>query len=337
MYTKPTTRATIETPKQSWQATKALAKATLGLLNPRIWFLSLLPLILAGGLWTVIAYFGWDAANDVARGLIGGLALPDWMPDWLPNRSVVTPFIVLLLVFPLVLISALIAVGICGTGAVARRVAAQYNVREIPRTALEKSTVLMSNVWHSTWVMLVLGLVWLFTLPLWLFAGAGMLVALVLLGWANARLFSRDVLSDFATAEQRQQLMHEHRSSLWGLGLLASVPAAIPTLMWVSGALAFIALPVMALAAVWLSIMVFLATSLLFSHYLLPALAVLQAQQAGAALDAAAQAQIDASIAATHDAATQRALDAQAIETSAVEVPAQAPALSQPAATPVLA
>ncbi len=295
----------------AWQATKAVAKASLGLLNPKLWLLSVMPLLLASLIWVGIAYLGWDSVNALVRGAIGGVDVPLWLPDWLPNRGVMAPFLVLLLAFPLVLVTALIGVSLWGTGVVAQRVAAQYGLAPLPRTALEKSGVWLANLWHSCWVMLVLVAVWLVTLPAWLLLGAGMLVALVLLGWANARLFSRDVLSDFATPAQRTQLLREHRATLWGLGLLASVPAAVPTMMWVSGALAFVALPVMALAAVWLSIMVFLASGLLFSHYLLPALKTLvhiETQNL-----AKQQAQITAE---------QAQRDAQAIETTVIEVPA---------------
>jgi membrane protein implicated in regulation of membrane protease activity len=108
----------------------------------------------------------------------------------------------------------------------------------------------------------------------------------MVLAWANARLFSRDVLVEFATKPEREALFREHRGTLWGLGILASIPAVIPSVMWMGGAVATIALPVMALLSVWLYVMIFLATSLLYSHYLLPALkamrAVIAAEQAAA-------------------------------------------------------
>jgi Etoposide-induced protein 2.4 (EI24) len=298
---------------QPWLATKALAKASLGLLNPKLWFLSLLPLLLAGLLWSAVGYFGWDAANAIVRQTISGVDVPTWLPDWLPNRSVVAPFIVLMLTFPLLLITAFIAVSLFGTGIVAQRIAKQYGLEPLQRSAMDKSASLLVGVWHSAWVLLVLGVVWLITLPAWLLAGAGMLVALVLLGWANARLFSRDVLVDFASNVERDTLLKTHRSTVWGLGLLASVPAAIPTVMWVSGALAFVALPVMALVAVWLAIMAFLATSALFSHYLLPAL---KYQRDAQALEAAHSGQIAAEAAAS----VNKIADALAIETTVTEI-----------------
>ncbi len=309
------TKANAKTHSQPWLATKALAKATLGLLNPKLWLLSLLPLLLSGLLWAGAGYFGWDAANVVVRQLIGGVELPVWLPDWLPNRSVVVPFIVLMLTFPLVLITAFMTISVFGTSIVAQRIATQYGLKPLELSTLDKSANLLGSVWHNTWVLLVLGVVWLITLPAWLLAGAGMLVALVLLGWANARLFSRDVLVDFATQSERGTLFKTHRSTLWGLGLLASVPAAIPTLLWVSGALAFVALPVIALIAVWLAIMVFLATSALFSHYLLPALK--EQRDTQAAVDAH-----NTHLAEQAAYSANQAADAMAIETTVTEVKA---------------
>jgi Etoposide-induced protein 2.4 (EI24) len=302
------TTHTPQTPVQhshSWLATKAMLKASLGLLNPKIWALSFMPLLLGAALWGGIAYFAWEPLNDALRAMISGVDMPNWLPDWLPSRGVWIPLTILLVTIPGVMVTAIVLVAVFGTHVVARRVALQYGIAPLAQTTLARSAGLLASLWHSAWVLGVLCTLWLLTLPVWLIPGLGLIVPLMLLGWANARLFSRDVLIDFATDQERAAVLKNHRTTLWGLGLVASVPSFIPAFLWLGGAIVVVALPAMALLATWLYVMIFLATSLLFSHYLIAALS-----EHRASLAAAAQA------AQSADALAQTALDAGSIETS---------------------
>jgi hypothetical protein len=274
----------------SWLATKALLKATLGLLNPKIWALSFIPLLLAGALWAGIAYFAWEPMNDTLRAMISGVDMPNWLPDWLPSRGVWIPLAILLVTIPGVMVTAIVLVAVFGTNVIARRVALQYGLEPLAQTALARSAGIIASVWHSAWVLLVLFVLWVLTLPAWLIPGLGLIVPLMLLGWANARLFSRDVLIDFATEAERSTVLKNHRTSLWGLGLVASIPSFVPAFLWLGGAIVVVALPAMALLATWLYVMIFLATSLLFSQYLLAALSEHRAALAAAQLAADASA-----------------------------------------------
>jgi hypothetical protein len=303
----------------TWLATKAFAKASLGLLNPKIWALSAMPLLLAGAIWGGIAYFAWEPMNDVLRAMVSDVYMPTWLPDWIPSRGVWIPLAVLLVTVPGVMVTAIVLVSVFGTSIIARRVALHYDVVPLAQSGLARSAGLLASLWHSVWVLGVLFALWIITLPVWLIPGLGLIVPLMLLGWANSRLFSYDVLADFATAEERSSLEQSHRSTLWGLGLLASAPAFIPAFLWLGGAIYTVVLPVMALVATWLYVMIFLATSLLFSHYLMPALK--QLRQANAA-QAAAQ-----SATALGEQAKR---DAMAIETTATDV--TAPELAAPSA-----
>lgn len=303
----------------TWLATKAFAKASLGLLNPKIWALSAMPLLLAGAIWGGIAYFAWEPMNDVLRAMVSDVYMPTWLPDWIPSRGVWIPLAVLLVTVPGVMVTAIVLVSVFGTSIIARRVALHYGVAPLSQSGLARSAGMLASLWHSVWVLGVLFGLWLITLPVWLIPGLGLIVPLMLLGWANSRLFSYDVLADFATAEERSRIEHTHRSTLWGLGLLASAPAFIPAFLWLGGAIYTVVLPVMALVATWLYVMIFLATSLLFSHYLMPALKQLREANA---VQAAAQA-----AAALGEQAKR---DAMAIETTATDI--TAPELAAPSA-----
>jgi Etoposide-induced protein 2.4 (EI24) len=291
--------AAAQSPSHLWLATKAFAKSSLGLLNPKVWLLSLLPLVLAGLIWAAIGYVAWEPANNLLRGFISGFDAPLWFPDWIPPRSTWIPLTVLLITVPLVLITAMILVGVFGTGITARRVGGNYGLTPLPVTGLSRGVTVLGSVWHSAWVLVVLAVLWLLALPMYALLGVGALLQLMVLAWANARLFSRDVLVEFATKPEREALFRQHRGTLWGLGILASIPAVIPSAMWMGGAVATIALPVMALISVWLYVMIFLATSLLYSHYLLPALKTMR--EVIATEQAAAKTKADKAAAAEAD------------------------------------
>jgi Etoposide-induced protein 2.4 (EI24) len=321
-------------PSNVWSVTLALGKASLGLLNPKIWLLSLLPFAAAGALWSGIAYVGWDAANEMLRAAISGFTLPSWMPDWLPSRTLWIPLVVLTLTLPAVLITALVLVGLVGTGATARRIGNSYGLQPQMIAPLARGASLLGSVWHSVWVLSMLAIVWFFAFLLYPLLGVGVLVQLMVLAWANARLFSRDVLLEFADSHERDALLKAHRGALWSLGLIASVPAAIPSIMLLGGAMAIFALPVMALLAVWLYVMIFLATSLLFSHFLLPALKDLREQAA------VQQASVNAQLAKELAKGDVLAIDTTASEVlgelapPASPTPPATPALNPPAAKP---
>jgi Etoposide-induced protein 2.4 (EI24) len=324
-----------------WLATKALAKASLALLNPKLWGLSIVPFLLAAAAWAGIALLAWDPASAALRQLLSQINLPAWlfnaMPSWLitvaeSSRAVWIPFGLLLLAIPGVLITALSLVGFFGTGIVARRIGEQYGLKPIDKTVVRHGLGFLRSVWHSVWVLTALILMWAITLPLWLLPGVSFVLPVVLLGWATARLFSFDVLAEFADAEEMLAIRTAHGRSVLVLGILASLPTVVPAMLWVGGAFWFVVLPLSAALAVWLYVMMFLASAALFSHYLLPALKHLRDAKAAqqAALD---KAQADSAAHAAKLASEQvhelnTIADSAAIEVEAREI---APTLALPA------
>lgn len=273
------TPLTVEPLSQSTLVYKALFKTFIGILSPKIWFLSLIPLLIAVVLWAGLWFFLWDTIVLILSNAVSSMESPIWLPTWLPTKTVWISLVILLLSLPLVMMTALLLVNVLGTQTVAQRVAKQYNVPLIKYSVLESSANTIGSIWHSIWVLSVLGVLWILSLPMWFVVGLGLVIQLLLMAWANTRLFSRDVLLDFADKSTRDAVIKLHRTTLFGLGLIASLPAFLPSMLWLSGGIFMVFLPLTALLAVWASIMIFLATSLLFSHYLMPALLHYQREQ----------------------------------------------------------
>ena len=272
---------TVSTHSQGWLATKAMGKASLGLLNPKMWALSLIPFALAALFWGAVAYFLWEPANNISRTVIGSIGLPSWITDLIPAgmntwldtlRAVWAPLVVMMLLIPGVILTVFVLVGLLGSTVVANHVSKQYELVPLTQSKTARGISVLGSVWHSSWVLTVLVVLWILTLPLWLIPGLGFIIPIALLAWANARLFTRDALVDFATTAEIATLKNTHGSTLFSLGLLASLPACIPSFLWLFGGMTIVALPLLGAIAVWLYVMMFIATALLFSHYVLAAL-----------------------------------------------------------------
>jgi len=121
----------------------------------------------------------------------------------------------------------------------------------------------------STFVALVVLVV---SLPLWLIPPLVLILPPLIWGWLTYRVFAYDALASHASADERRQLLREHRGALLAMGVLSGYLGAAPSLLWASGAM-FVALaPLLVPVAIWIYTLVFAFASLWFAHYCLAAL-----------------------------------------------------------------
>ncbi|WII71862.1 EI24 domain-containing protein [Bdellovibrio sp. 22V] len=96
---------------------------------------------------------------------------------------------------------------------------------------------LAGSVWNTVVATVLFCMAFVVTLPLWLVPGCQVLVPLLLTAWLNKRVFMYDVLQDYATKEERQQIEKEEGHTLFGMGMLLGLLSYIP--------LAFFLVPVL--------------------------------------------------------------------------------------------
>jgi uncharacterized protein involved in cysteine biosynthesis len=65
-------------------------------------------------------------------------------------------------------------------------------------------------------------------LPLWFLPGCQIVVPLLLTAWLNKKIFMYDVLQEFASKEERQQILEEESGRLYGLGIILGAFSYIP-------------------------------------------------------------------------------------------------------------
>ncbi len=267
----------------------AFWRAAAYCLHPRVILLSLVPLVLAGGLAFALGCFFWEPAVAGVRATLESWALVDALLKWLERlgggglRALLAPLVDR-------------GAGAAGDrGALAADGGAVHDAgagARWSRAALWRSrgqarrggcgsrcSGRSAARWSRCWR-------WCSSLPLWFVPPLVLVVPPLIWGWLTCRVMAFDVLAEHASADERRAVLREQRWPLLAIGVICGYLGAAPTLLWALGAAALVFAPVLVLVSVWLYTLVFAFAALWFAHFALAALQRLRAQQA--AVDAAA-------------------------------------------------
>jgi hypothetical protein len=264
----------------------ALWRAATYCLHPKVIFLSLLPLLVAGALAFGLAWFFWEAAISGVRDTLQDWELLAPVLQWLDGvsagafRSVLGPLVVVALAVPMVLVLSLLLVALFMGPAMVNLVAE----RRFPALERRHGTPWwLAALWAlGSTVVALLALA--ASVPLWLIPPMALLLPPLAWGWLAYRVMSVDALADHASADERRQVMREHRWPLLGIGLVAGYLGAAPSLAWaVFGIAALPMMPLLIPLFVWLYTLVFAFSALWFTHYALAALDARRARMPQAA------------------------------------------------------
>lgn len=242
--------------------------------HPRVIGLSFLPLLLSIGAFGLLGWFFWqDALNILSQGL-NNWAWSRWILDSLASMNLnvkatwIAGFVLLLFTVPAVVVICLLVVALVMTPALVSLVA-QRRFDQLEK--LGNNSFIASLSWSlGATVLAVFAL--LISLPLWFVPPFGLILPPLIWGWITYRVMSFDVLSAYATTQERQTLLKTHRMSLLVMGVISGFLGAAPTTLWALGVMTLALLPIVAAASVWVYTLVFAFASLWFSHYLLQAL-----------------------------------------------------------------
>jgi hypothetical protein len=246
--------------------------------HPRVIWLSVLPLVLSSIVLGGLAWWGWnDAVNALAQVLAQGPG-SGVVLGWLGSAgfSGATTFLaaslLVLLAVPVVVVVCLLLVASFMIPAVVRLVVARRFVALRPTQATPWWASLSWSL-GSTLLAVVLMLV---TLPLWLIPPFGLILPPLIWGWLTYRVMTFDTLADYATPQERECILREHRVPLLIMGIITGYLGAAPSALWAIGVLAVALAPLMIVASIWIYTFVFAFSCLWFAHYLLQALQALR-------------------------------------------------------------
>lgn len=243
-------------------------------LHPRVILLSLLPVLVAGGLAFGLAWLYWEPAVEGVRTALDELAWLAPVTHWLNDisagafRSVIGPLVVVALAAPIVLLASLLLVSLFMGAAIVHLVGG----RRFPALERRHGGSLWGSVLHAAvatlWALLLLVL----SVPLWLVPPLVLVLPPLIWGWLSYRLMTYDALAEHASREERVALMRQHRWPLLAMGLVTGYMGAAPSLVWATGALALPMMPLMLPGFIWLYTLVFAFAASWFTHYALAAL-----------------------------------------------------------------
>jgi uncharacterized protein involved in cysteine biosynthesis len=259
---------------------RAWGRALRSHFTGQILLLSVLPLLLSVALWGGLMYLFMQPLLDWLHALFteyGGFATSGNILAFLglaALKTMVVPMAAMLLLLPLMIVTALLFMGVVAMPSISRHVSR----RQYPALERKEGGSMLGSLAVNLVAILVFVVLWLLTLPLYAFPPLALVVHALLWGWLTARVMGYDALAAHASVEERQQLVRERRGALLAIGTLSGLAGSLPGIAWVGGALiSVVFFPVLAILSIWLYIVIFIFTGLWFQYYCLEALTEMRA------------------------------------------------------------
>lgn len=254
---------------------RSLGSAILGLMHPRILWLSFRPFLLVSLIWGFLFFLFWEPAIESMRLFITNSFLTTWLSEilsaggWDELRAVVAPLLLVVILIPIITISLLIFLAFSSVPAVIQHLMKQQRFALIYEA---HGGGLLASIGYAVISILICLILLLLTLPFWWVPPMVAILPPLLWGWLTMRLMSYDVLARHASSDERAALMKKHYWPLLVMGIVSGMMGAIPTFFWATSAVAFIFFPVVSFFALWIYSIIFIFASLWFAYYLLDAL-----------------------------------------------------------------
>jgi Etoposide-induced protein 2.4 (EI24) len=254
---------------------RALGLSVVGLMHPKMLWLTVRPFLWMSFVWAIIFFFLWEPTLELIRVFITNSFLTAWMADvmsatgWDEIRAVMAPLLLVMVLIPIITISLLIFVAFTSIPAVIKHLSKQKQYQLLHQA---NGGGLLGSIWYAVTSIVLCLLFLLLTLPIWWIPPMVAILPPLVWGWLTMRLMSYDVLALHASSNERDALIKEHRWSLLGMGVVSGMLGAVPTFFWATSAMAFIFFPIVSFFALWIYSIVFIFSALWFAHYLLNAL-----------------------------------------------------------------
>ena len=204
----------------------ALLKALASLFHPRMLALALWPALGAILLWGGLGIYFWQDWSNLLTELVAKTPLQDILIEheisWV--LGYLATFLLILLLTPLVLITALLIASVVAMPVMVKHVAE----RHFPELEMRHGGTVLGSFKNMLVALLTYCLLWLITLPFWLFAPFAILIPILLTAYLNQRLFRYDALAEHASAEEFRQLLERAGGRLYLLGAVLGLLYFIP-------------------------------------------------------------------------------------------------------------
>ena len=250
---------------------QSFGRAFMAQLHPKMWLLSIIPMLLSLVLWGFVLQLTLPPLIDHLQAMLSnGLETRTlwWMAGLVAVKAFLVPLLALWLILPLIMLTTLVLVGSLLMPFITRFVAQ----RDFPALEKKMGGSLLGGLANSILSFGLFVLLWLVCLPLSLVPGLGLVVHTVLWGWLTYRIMTVDALAEHASDSELRSILREHRWPLLAIGTITSLIGNLPTALWLGGAVAMLLLPITATVSIWLYLIIFIFSGLWFQYYVLAAL-----------------------------------------------------------------
>ncbi|MGH8675924.1 MAG: EI24 domain-containing protein [Burkholderiales bacterium] len=207
----------------------ALLFALANLAHARILWLMIWPVLVALTLWGAAALVFWGQlvlwlAGTLRRWVETATFFFHW--DATDVAVFAAKALILVLLVPVIQLTALLILGIFGMPAMVDHVAG----RRFADLARRHGGSFGGSVWNSVvaiFGMLLLGVV---SIPFWLFPPLWPLIPVAILAWVNQRILRYDALAEHADEAEMRRIFSDGRGALLLLGFLLALISYVPVL-----------------------------------------------------------------------------------------------------------
>jgi len=206
---------------------QACVRGLRDLLHPKMIWLVVWPIGASIALWLVLAIFFGDDAVVWLSSTLSESTVGQWVGRWLPVREVTGGLgwvLLIVLLVPLVLATASVIIGLVSMPAMVEHVAG----RTYPQLERRHGGTLAGSVRNTVLAVAVFLGIGILSLPLWLVPPLWPVLAALLMGYLNQRMFRYDALAEHAGADEMRAFFARYRRELFGLGVLVSLLSYIP-------------------------------------------------------------------------------------------------------------
>jgi hypothetical protein len=210
----------------------ALRDALKGLFHPRMLALVIWPMLIATLTWGIAAIFFWSSWLESLTSLLQASPAEQWIAQgFLAVAShYLMVFVLAMLLLPAIYVTALIITAVFAMPLMVKHVAAtRFQTLERKQGGSVAGSVV--NVFIA---IAIYALLWIVSLPLWLFSVFAMILPLLWLAYLNQRLFRYDALAEHASREEFDQIMTRATGRLYLLGIVFGLLQFVPILNFFS-------------------------------------------------------------------------------------------------------
>jgi CysZ protein len=203
--------------------------ALANLVRPRMLWLMLWPVLAAMLFWGLVVVVSWGELV---------LWLADLIRQWAQYATIVVPWsasdvalfsakvLIIVLLVPLVQLTALLILGVFGMPEMVNYVAA----RRFAQLERRHGGSFLGSLWNGVVALAGLVLLGVLSLPLWIFPPLWPILPIAILGWVNQRVLRYDALAEHADAAEMRALFAERRAVLYAMGAALALLAYVPVL-----------------------------------------------------------------------------------------------------------